>query len=493
MVAMNFNSARNAPQKLWALLILCLWGAAIIAFKLIRLDEYGIDEGAAMALLLNWSVSDQVVSPVATYGGPDFRALLFIPLGLYWPGSILAAKVFTLLAAFGALWFFYNWSHAKQGPETALIASGLLLLAPLLLLQIDAIGAGPYLLALFAAGAYLDKKYRASPHAISSLYFVQLLLVSITVTLHPMGLAYPAALAWRWAVDAKSDKQKKQVWLGLACAVAIILAMQTGWIALQWFGNPLNVLNDALFGSHVAQPQESRWAGGLAPALILLYILVRNFKILLKDLLGGTLLGGAVIGLACADQSWGLVATVLLLYRDIPLLITANQSIKTGGFIGQRGIVMAAIFGVSTLFMLSDKTHAIQIRNNTLSPVDQLIERLAQEAADKNSPFIAASQWPARSMLASKRDVFKLPPSANTAEELYGHIKGLTHILFDHNAPKNIGLARQIAELGPATETIELQPAGVIVKIRPAQNTPAHASPETPPQASPGEGANNQH
>jgi hypothetical protein len=463
---MNFNLAQNVPQKIWALLILCLWGGAIIGLKLIRFDEFGIDEGAAMALLLNWSVSDQVVSPVATYGGPDFRALLFIPLGLYWPGSVTAAKVFTLLAAFGAIWFLYQWSREKQDQETALIASGLMLLSPLLLLQIDAIGLGPYLLALFAIGAYVDKKYRASTHIISSLYFVQLLLVSITVTLHPMGLAYPAALVWRWAADPKSDRQKKQVWLGIACAVAIILAMHTGWVALQWANNPLNILNDVLFGSNVADPFETRWPGGITPALILLFVVVRDFKTLSCDLLGSMLLVGAIIGLCCADQSWGLIITVLLLYRGIPALIALNKKIRAANFIGQRGLVMVALVCLSTLFMLSVKTHAIQIRINALSPVDQLIERLAQEAANKDNVFVAASQWPAKSMLVCKRDVFKLPPAVNSSEELYALIKNLTHILFDHNNPKNIGLARQIAELGPATETIELQPSGVIVKIR---------------------------
>ena len=72
------NLLDRIPTPLWYLIIMCLWGAGVIGFGLVRFNALNIDEGAAMALLLNWSVSDQIVNPVTTYGGPDFRALLLV-------------------------------------------------------------------------------------------------------------------------------------------------------------------------------------------------------------------------------------------------------------------------------------------------------------------------------------------------------------------------------------------------------------------------------
>ena len=45
------------PKSVWYLLIACVWGGAVIGFQLVRFNAYNLDEGAAMALLLNWSVS----------------------------------------------------------------------------------------------------------------------------------------------------------------------------------------------------------------------------------------------------------------------------------------------------------------------------------------------------------------------------------------------------------------------------------------------------
>ena len=123
-----FNSVlEKIPSKLWIYVVMCAWGGAILWFGLVSFTPYGLDEGAVMALLLNWSVVDQVVNPVTTYGGPDFRALLFIPLGLYWSGSMIAAKVFTLLVCFGSAMLLYHWAKNRaiqHRDEVALIATG---------------------------------------------------------------------------------------------------------------------------------------------------------------------------------------------------------------------------------------------------------------------------------------------------------------------------------------------------------------------------------
>ena len=271
---------KKIPPRLWAYVAMAIWGGAILWLGLMNFAPYGLDEGAAMALLLNWSVVDQVINPVTTYGGPDFRALLFIPLGLYWSGSMVAAKVFTLMVCFGAAMLLRNWVQQRQerqalnGEEAALIATGLFLISPMLLGQADSMGVGPYLIAAFGLGWILDKRYRASEHTISSLYFVQTLLVAISVTLHPMGLAYPLALAWSWYKNPKPgpnpEKQKKQVWTGLALASGIILAMQTGWIALSWMANPFDSLSVAILGQNVGINDETNLVPGIIAGLFVI-------------------------------------------------------------------------------------------------------------------------------------------------------------------------------------------------------------------------------
>ena len=449
---------------------MCIWGAAIINFQLIRFNAFNIDEGAAMALLLNWSVSDQIMNPVATYGGPDFRALLFIPLGLYWPGSIIAAKVFTLMFCFAAALLLHNWIKDTEDHESALIATGLFLITPALIYLADTISVAPFLISVFGAGLYLDKKYRASPHAISSWYFTQMLVIAISVTLHPMGLAYPLALAWQWHTNPKSDKQKKQVWIGIGITVAVILAMQTGWIDIAWGSNPLISLHNALLGYNLREPYLDDWAGGAVLGIAILYLMYRDYKKLLQDLMGTMLLISLVIGLFAADHNWAMIAMAFLLYRGIPALIAANKSLKVMNFMGQRGIVFTAILVLSFLFMQADKSYAVQLASDALTPKDQLIQRLAEEAVDPDQPFLAASQWPAQTMLVCKRDVLKLPPARENGEEFLKIIGKITHIIFDHRDPQNHALARNIAELSGLTETLDIQPKGVIVKLRQNDN-----------------------
>jgi len=461
---------KKISPRLWALLVMVVWGGAILYFGLIRFTPYGLDEGAAMALLLNWSVSDMIANPVTTFGGPDFRALLFIPLGLYWSGSILAAKVFTLMVTFGAAMLLYTWTRHNDntnGDETALIATGLLLIAPITIAQADAIGVAPYLLALFGLGWLLDRKYRASEHSISSLFFLQAILVAITVSLHPMGLAYPLALAWRWHKDPKSQQQKKQVWIGISIAAAIILAMQTGWIALDWLANPLESLSHALLGNTNLSPlAEPRWIPGLILTLLLTIVLWKDVPNLLNDLFGSILLAALLIGLLCADDSWAMIALTLLLYRGTPLLTQLNQRLgRGGGFIGQRGLVMVVLFISATVFMQADRAFATLLANGQLNPSDELIQVLALEAEDHERPFLAASQWPARTLLACRRDVVPLPPAAENGEAQLQIMTGLTHLIFAHNDPQYSALARNLAEVSDRAKTLAILPGGVLIGI----------------------------
>jgi len=466
------------PPRVWAFAVMCAWGGAVLWSGLVRLDAFGLDEGAAIALLLNWSVSDQVVSTVIALGGPDFRALLMMPLGLYWSGSMFAAKVFALVVSFIGAMLLYDWSRSRAGQnndETALIATGLLLIAPVTIGLAGSMSTGPFLLMLFGWGWVLDRKYRASEHSISSLYFIQTLLVAITITLHPMGLAYPLALAWRWHTDPKSDKQKKQVWIGISIATGIVLAMQTGWVALAWMDNPLTSLSYAVFGNNTGNPNDISTMAGLLPAVLLLVVLIKQGKPLLSDLFGTTLLLALLLGLAVADYNWAMIALAVLLYCGTPLLIKLNMVIgKHAGFVGQRGLVMAILFITAIIFMQTDRALSDQIASGLLSPEDELIQALIPEASDKEKNFLAASQWPARTMLAVRSDVLPLPPAATDGVAQLEMIKGITHVIFDHNNPDNTELTRNFRDITGETQTLTRLPGGVIIKIRETADQPPH-------------------
>ncbi|MEQ6340377.1 MAG: hypothetical protein M3A44_01675 [Gammaproteobacteria bacterium] len=441
------------------LLAMIIWGGAILALGLVSFEPYRLDEGAARGLLLNWSVVDNIASPIVIFGLPDFRALFFIPLGLYWSGSIIAAKVYTLMMAFSAILLLYSWSRKISGIEAALISSALLAISPLMITQVDAIGAGPYLLLIFGLGAWLDKTYRAAQRPLSGWFFLQLLAVGTSVTLHPAGLAYPLALMWRWYKDPTDARQKRHVLIGATLITTIVLIMRLGWPDIAWWNNPVATLGLVNLGNPLEEPS---WIVGVLSSTLLLLVLWLERRALLNDLMGTMLLLSLLIGLAAADATWAMLALVLVLYRGVPRLIATNKT----SMMGRYGVVMIVMLIVSMSFMLADKSYARIIQDGELSPEDQLIKLLAMEASDTKQPFRAASQWPARTMIACKRDVLPLPPPAKDGETLLKTIKGITHLTFNPYNPAFRELGRNIAQLGAATQTLALQQGGVIIKIR---------------------------
>lgn len=449
--------AARIPARYWVLLLLLLWGGLVLLA--LRFDVYGLDENAAQALLLNWSIAGDVANPIVVFGVPDFRALLYIPLGIYWPGSVVAAKVFTVLLGFAAALLFYRWSARQHTAEIALIGSGLLLIAPFLLNQMDGLGAGVYLLFIFGAGVWLDDTYRAAPRPLGGKYFLQMLLVAIAVTLHPAGLAYPLALAWHWYKEPVDTRQQRHIYTGVALAVLFVLLLHQGWKNLAWWSNPVETLGNALGASFY-----SPWLGWLAGALLVLIVLM-NMRRLMGDLMGQMLLAALVLGALAADAAWAALGLTLVLYYGSADLVALNQKWR-GGFLAQRGVTLLAITLVSLLFMSANQQHYALNKAGVLSPEDRLIARLAEEAGgDTERPFHAASQWPARTMLATRRAALPLPPPAQDAEAFLRQIQGITHLIFN---PRQIDkrLTQNLAEAGGEMETVTREPGGVILRVR---------------------------
>lgn len=452
------------PIQIKILLIFLLWGGLVQFFHLLRFDPYGIEEPAARALLLNWTVADQVVNPIVVFGLPDLRVLLFAPLGIYWTGSIVAVKVFTLLIAFSATLLLYRWARRTMNEEVALIGSGLLLIAPLTFSQVNAVGIGPFLLLLFALGQWLDERYRQAQRQLGGWYFLQLILAGVAVSLHPAGLAYPVALMWEWYKNPIDKRHRLQVMAGLSIATVLILILRLGWPALEWGDNPMAVLTDLVY---VVGPDSEgpSWMLGLIPSGILVLFLLSDFRELFNDLLGRMLLGGLLLGIVAADPGWAMLGLAMILYRGLHKLININQGLQAGGLVGQRGIVLVVIFALATAYMIADKVQRYDIMHGVVSSEDEVIRTLSGELEDLKKSTATISQWPARTLLATKQTTFPLPPPAQDAQGLLKNLHGAHFLLFNPYDKSNAQLTRQVSELTYNLKTIMVRPDAVLVEI----------------------------
>ena len=476
-------SAADYLKRYWGYLVLLIWGGALAGFGVIRFDPYGLDEGAARGLILIWAIGDRVLNPLITLGVPDFRALLFIPLGFYWAGSIFAAKVFTMLVAFLGVTMLYRWCERTADSETAVVACGLLLVFPLFINQIDAIAPGVYLLLAFTLGAWMHERYRQSNRLLGGWFFTQMFWVGVTITIHPVGLAYPVALAWHWRkAEAENHQRRKHLLIGLALVTTVIVATRGGWGFAEWFMNPWLTLSSVYQGIIGVTGAPSALVGTLfAGAAILIAWIDRRF--LLGDPLASMLLFGGLIGLLAADASWALIVVILVLVRGTRLVIGLNNAIgrNGGGLLRQRGLLLVLFLIMATTAMLADKTRSHAIREEQLSQQDRLIRLFAQEVEDMEdvSDINVASQWPGRTMIASKVNTFQLPPTGDESnEEFLESISGLTHLIFDPRDTANAGLVRRMSELTNVAKTAEVGEAGVIIQMVPERPIPDDPGPE---------------
>ena len=469
------NWLLRIPNKYWAYLALSFWGA--LSFVLLHKTSYGIDEGAAQALLLVWSVADNVVSPVVTLGFPDFRTVFLAPVGILWTGNVVAAKVMTMLVMAIAAWAFHAWRHRSGDDEGALLATGLLLISPLALGQIDIISVAAYLLVTFALGAWSNLMYRESQRAFGGMYFAQIFLCLVAITLHPIGLAYPLALLWTWYKNPLDLKHRSYFFGGVIFAILMALALTSGWSHVTWFTNPIKSLSGLLLGS--AEGDEFgvfHWICGFGILFVLLLVIWKQARSLWADFLGRVLLLALIIGILIGDEIFGVVALVTCLYWGLPLLLHKSTNIHRG-FLGQRGLVLLLSIVVSTTYMMIDKAHIQMLSTGQLSPRDNLIKTLAEDSGlflndepSENSvkkPIRIASQWPGLTMLACRCDALPLPPNAENSDQLLATIRGIDYLIFDPHDPANISLSRNLATMGAGkVETVALQQGGVIVQIK---------------------------
>lgn len=465
------ETIRTWAERYWGYLVLLAWGGALLGFGIVRFDGYGLDEGAARGLILVWAIGDRVLNPLITLGIPDLRAFLFLPLGFYWAGSVPAAKVFTLAIAFAGVVLLYRWCERTTDREAAVLAGALLLVFPLFINQVDAIGPGAYLLFAFGVGALLGRRYRESDRIMGAWYFFLLLWVAGTITLHPLALALPAALAWQWRdVDADNLRRRRHLLFGLALVTGTVLAIKAGWPLAAWLENPFVPLSSVFQGIVGVTGAPSALVGtALMVAALLIAWIDRRF--LLSDLLGSTLLFGTILGLVAADAAWALVVVALVIVRGMHHMLRLNDALAggRGGLLRQRGIVLGLFFIVATASMLADKARALAIEEQQLGPRDSLIRVMAQEIEqlEDTSWIQIASQWPGRTMIVTRVNTFPLPRvhEDESREEFLRDIGEISHLIFDPREPGNLALSRLLAGMTDIAKTAEMSDAGVIIQI----------------------------
>lgn len=456
---------------------------AVLAALSLQAGPYGLSEGGAKAVLLAWSMSDQVASAAVTLGAPDVRFLLFLPLGALWPGQILAAKALTLVMMVVAAIALYQWRSRDDQSESALLATGVLMLCPLTLASLDGLGTAPFLLVICGTATWLADKLGGDPGTFGGSFFAQLLLCAAAVSLHPAGLAYPAMLLWIWWRHPPDQRHRQYFLLGVPFVVVLVLVMRLGWGEMAWWQNPLPA-TAALFGGALVGGTLSV-AGALGAVALLVttaIVAVHEHKRLLADLSGGTLLLGAVFGAFAADRSWALLVLALLLYAGLPWLLRASAVLADRGLIAQRGWLWLLLILVCTVFLSVDKFDFEATRRQILSAQDRLISDFVDgmaslrakeplDAAHPAKPIIVASSWPARTAIACQCDGLPLPPAAKDPRSQLAMMRGVGYVILGDD-PVNRPLAYNFAQLGQRIEVLAREPGGVVLHLRPPPANP---------------------
>jgi hypothetical protein len=465
-------------------LLLLPW--AVLVGLTLGTGPYGLSEEGAKALLVAWSIGDAVASAAFTLGTPDIRVIFFLPLGFLWPGQVIAAKVLTLLVMAGAGVALYRWRRRDDQREAALLATGLLLIAPLTVHSIDALSAAPFLLAICGAAGWLNQLLSRESGKLGGSFFAQLLLCAAAVSMHPAGLAYPAMLLVTWWRNPPDRRHREYFLTGVPLAVLIALAMRQGWSGTMWGQNPVAAAAAVFSGGRSEGPLTAGdWLVGLALLALTAAVAWHERRRLLADLTGGTLLLGVLFGAAAADQTWGVLMLALVLFGGLPWLLRACAPLAGRGLILERGWLWLLLLLVCTAFMRTNKSAYEAGRHNFLSEQDQLISDFTeglnslraadgQAAADSkgdghpSAAILVASSWPARTSIACRCDGLPLPPAAKDPDSQLAMMRGVSYVIISDDAA-NRALAINFAQLGSRIEVLSRRPAGAILHLKPAR------------------------
>ena len=477
---MPINQLNNSSTaRLLSYASLIIWGGCVLA--LLRHDAFSINEGAAQAILFSWSIADQVASSVITLGPPDLRVLLFLPIGFLWTGSVFAAKILMLGIAAYIARLLFQWRQNITDTETALISTGLFMISPILIAQLDALDPGPLLIAAFIIGTMANSYYLLAPNSYNGWFFAQLFICAFSTSLHPAGFAYPLALIWSSVNSSIEPRQKKLLLSGAIFSSLLIPALRFGWNDLIWLHNPIDSLGEYFTPQSLITPQQTGTTllvGGVIFTLLIVVVAFQR-KSIRSDFFGRTLLIATILGIFVSNTSWPIIATSIIIFFGTPLLLRPLTTSIQPGFWSQRGFALSVVFICSLIFMQTDKFIFERNRNNDLSEQDQLINTLSQEAeswrlstdelSDDAKPrqrFIVASQWPSRTMIACKCDTLPLPPATEDPQSQLRALRGISHLILDPKQTTSLDLVKNLSLLGGEVETVSLQEGGVMLHVK---------------------------
>jgi hypothetical protein len=482
--------------------------AVLVGFAL-RAGPYGLTEEGSKALLLAWSIADQVPSTAITLGAPDIRLVFFLPLAVVWSGQVIAAKWLTLLimAAAGAM--LYSWRARDGEGEAALLATGLLLIAPLTVNSIDSLSAAPFLLAICGAATWLNGKLSRERGTLGGWFFAQMVLCGAAVSLHPAGLAYPVALIWYWLAEPKERRDRQIALTGVPLIVALVLLMRVGWSGTVFGQNPLTAAAAVFSAGRPDVPLSvAAWLGGFALIALTGAVALHERKRLMGDLTGATLMLGVLFGVVAADKTWALLLFALLLYAGFPWLLRVCAPLKGRGLLLQRGWLWVLLVVICTVFMRTNRADFEVGRLSLLSAEDDLIRELAvginglkptgtagaapgaaarasaapgdaapgdaapasaAPVAGDGAPILVASPWPARTSIACRCGALPLPPAAKDPESQLAMMRGVTYVILADSLESR-ALANNFSRLGARVEVMSKQPGGVILRLQPPRD-----------------------
>ncbi len=454
--------ARSVRPRHFALVALC--GLSLVYMLSFRYDLYGINEGGARSLLLDWSLGSNLLNPVAVLGFPDMRALLFAPLNFHWIGDLTAAKVLLMFLTLATGLMLYRWAEEKLGDETALFATGLWFIAPLTISQVDRLGAGNVLVLACILCYWSAGFYRTSVHAMPGNYFILLLLIALASSMHPAGLGMAAGLLWHEAWVRRPERRKRIALLtGLGLMLSFILASRTGWPSLTLFVNPMPALARVLEGDLAGVPSFDL---GLLVLGLMLLALVAGVRRMREDLFSCMLLGGILTGAVCSDMAWAELVLTYILFEGLHGLVTLNNRLGGRGLARRRGIAAICVLALSLVFMIGDKQRILFNRAEAMHRTDALIAKLGELTAGMKGQTMVASQWPGRTMLATRHAALPLPPvRAGDADRFLRQMRGVTFMIYNQHDPGMKAMNRQVAELSDRIKTESILPGGVILKL----------------------------
>jgi len=155
-----------------------------------------------------------------------------------------------------------------------------------------------------------------------------------------------------------------------------------------------------------------------------------------------------------------------ILFEGLHGLVLVNNRFGGHNLIRRRGMVAVCVLAISMGFMLVDKQRFLFNRAHGMHRVDSLIARLSDLTSDRKDKGMVASQWPGRTILATRRDALPLPPvRKDDPDGFLRQMHGVRFMMFNHHNPRMKAMNRQVAELSNRIKTEAMLPGGIILRL----------------------------